>query len=455
MTAAWDIRDLFRIEGRFLPVTMRRGTWGTVDLPGPRLLPTLEVGGWIPRAAGGWRKGWIAACLRRPGDGFPPGGRLSFWLKPLVRPADGPPDPAEEAGARDLLDLLAAREDEVLGRFAFDPPRDGTRTFEWVCGPGEADDDLPPGVLEAARDPSCRRLVVQFYIRSECLQSCAYCGCAGDHRYGEVDAGADLDAVERVAARVLEPARARGADVELRLDARDLAAHPHLHAVAGILNRACASPLHVTMPGNQLADPARARDLSRLPGLDSVTMTVYGATPATHDRVSGRPGSFAEVMRAARNLMTLQGVRVRLNFLVTREGLAELPGVLDLSARLCDGLALRFPFSDSVIHRERLRGLYPRLDTVRKALEDHAADVGLRADRLVDFPACAVPPALRDRLDREQAGPGLWWYPDIPECGGCAHAATCIRVPEPYLADFGTAGLRPESPSGGRPGEGP
>ncbi len=73
-------------------------------------------------------------------------------------------------------------------------------------------------------------------------------------------------------------------------------------------------------------------------GWDEVHFSVDGASPATHDRLRGRPGAFRKTIRAACQLRRLRGERrlprIALHMVLTRENWRETGDILRLAAAL-------------------------------------------------------------------------------------------------------------------------
>jgi MoaA/NifB/PqqE/SkfB family radical SAM enzyme len=67
--------------------------------------------------------------------------------------------------------------------------------------------------------------------------------------------------------------------------------------------------------------------------IEQVTLSLDGASEATHDALRRRPGSFRRVMQAI-SLCTFQGIPVQINMVVTRANRTELEAMALLASRL-------------------------------------------------------------------------------------------------------------------------
>jgi len=109
-----------------------------------------------------------------------------------------------------------------------------------------------------------------------------------------------------------------------------------------------AADLHfvITLQTNAvLLDGEKVRLLSEIPGL-RVDVSLYGAVPSTHDRLTGTEGSFAATLRALERLRE-RDVPTLLKVTVGSFNLRELEGM----AALADGLGMRAAFSALIFPR--------------------------------------------------------------------------------------------------------
>jgi radical SAM protein with 4Fe4S-binding SPASM domain len=120
-----------------------------------------------------------------------------------------------------------------------------------------------------------------------------------------------------------------GGEPMLRTDIYDLASHAH----------GLGLPV-VMAPCGMLVDDESVQRMLRA-GLECISISIDGATAASHDEFRGVKGAFDGALRgleAARR----GGLRFQINTTVTRHNLAELPAILELAVRL--GASVFNPF---------------------------------------------------------------------------------------------------------------
>ncbi len=147
-----------------------------------------------------------------------------------------------------------------------------------------AEDTGPPPALNLALDPDCG-------------QHCVFCSVKS--YVTPTDAGTvDLDDVQRQ----LQRAQRLGVQ-EVRLNGIDPLQHSRVLDVLDAIRSLGFPKLTVYSPGRRLADAAfRKEFLQRVPAQLKVSVPLYGLTAATHDTVTGSPGSHREVMEAIAGL---------------------------------------------------------------------------------------------------------------------------------------------------------
>lgn len=115
-----------------------------------------------------------------------------------------------------------------------------------------------------------------------------------------------------------------GSEVTLRPDLPDMA------------RRARASGFrHVRIQthGMKLADADYCRELVEA-GIDEYFVSVTAADAATHDAITGVPGSFERTLRGLANLDAIEGVTLLTNTVVTQRSYRQLPAVVERLAHL-------------------------------------------------------------------------------------------------------------------------
>ena len=168
--------------------------------------------------------------------------------------------------------------------------------------PVEPDPAAPLASLLARARRDRRLLSVLCELTHRCNLRCRHCFLAvaapddAPLACQELDTGAALAVVDELAALGVLYVTFSGGEPLVRADFFDLAAHVRRRRLA----------LRVYTNGTLLTAPAAAR-LAALHPL-AVEISVYAAEPATHDAITGVPGSSAATMVALRRLHAL-GVR--------------------------------------------------------------------------------------------------------------------------------------------------
>lgn len=214
-----------------------------------------------------------------------------------------------------------------------------------------------------------------------------------------------------------------------------------------------------------LVDEAMAAELASL-RLFHVGLSLYGATPETHDRVTRRPGSHAGTLAAVRRLRD-RGVHVVLKFIAMNVNAFEYPEVRALAER--EGVPLK---TDTVItsrddlNRDTLmlaaaraevkRVMADRGAPLRYSVEPDGRDLGCVMGRtLVSvnaygdvFPCVTLPiPAgnvrycpLREIWEEAPMLEAMRRYPEpgrLHGCPSCGHRSFCRRCPGNTFTETG------------------
>ncbi len=357
---------------------------GLIDLGSPTLLDALglhpgarlEAGGpWVLEHLFPFHEGGVLLSFRRDEA------RETFGLQ-LRRRDDGRPawrrtrhldvitqirDRAREASILAALGPLVDRLDAA----------DGPAT-EVVDAPA-AGDPPPPArrlMLPAAHRPEAPSpfdfgRVFVLDLATDCGQRCSFCSTRRKMSPASPTPGAELPRLRSG----LEHARAAGCDV-LRLSGLDPLAHPDIVAVAVAATTLGFRHVHVYSPAVRLADRTFRRALlDALPRGSTFHVPVYGADAATHDEVTGVPGSFAACTEALDGLVADAGLdRLLLLTVVTRSNLAGLPALRRCLARWPAPVQVFLPFPST------------------RAPDDAFFEVAAAHSEMVPFMAACEPP---------------------------------------------------------------
>lgn len=297
-------------------------------------------------------------------------------------------------------------------------------------------------------DDVAGRARVELYLENPCAQSCGFCdqprqrdGLEGRLRqrlrglvaWTATDR-ARLDAFDALCAHVDAEASVR----ELVLSGNDWALHPLRDVLLARLAKLRRAPLTLYGPSTGLADAAlRARVLA-LPTLRRVQLSLHASDPAVHDAIVGAPGAGRAVLTALEALRT-SPIDLVINVALGAPAVAALPATLAwLRARGLRATLL------AVLPDRRRAGwrddLFPRASDVYAAL---AVGDGEAVGAMHGAPFCAVPPALRERLQHVWESPHREPLAHAAGCARCVERARCPGVPASQLRAHGEAAVTP------------
>jgi len=431
LPSPYEIRELFSVPGVFDASTCRRADHG-IDILG-----TMATRGGPVSIGITVRPGELAQNSPVFTD------RLALGWTPAGRKI---PDGADFQGAvQSLLQELARRTSDAgwLSETATMQPHAVTSFSFTLLGRRRTIDDDMLMAAEGQAD-----LDIRVQLHSNCLQRCLFCPTSSPE-FSPDDQDGDLAFIRELADSVITPARAAGLFTTFSIDADDLSSHRHLRAIMELIHRSCGCPVYLVFPANRLSSKAVMKAILELPGLLGISTTILGSSAATHDFVAGRPGAFAETVRALRNMsacpLWLQG-----HFVLTQKACGEIGQTVATIAHFGIDVLIQNLIADCPRHNEILPAIMADLATIRSSL-DQASDRILASSKSVnvtisDFPVCAIPPALRHLAHDQHPRESLFYYSLTDACRDCAHNERCAGIPAAYLDRFGTTGMRPEPP---------
>lgn len=181
--------------------------------------------------------------------------------------------------------------------------------------------DCPAHGHAVSTDAALR--VVAWETTRRCPLACRHCrGSARDRDYaGELTTAEGLALIENLASFARPILILTGGEPMTRPDIYELAAH------------ATALGLRVVMaPCGPLITAASVEQM-KASGIRRISISLDGATGATHDAFRGVPGAFASALRGL-ELARAGGLAFQINTTVTAGNVAELPAIRDLAERL-------------------------------------------------------------------------------------------------------------------------
>lgn len=279
---------------------------------------------------------------------------------------------------------------------------------------------------------------VELTMHFRCNLRCVHCMIEGTMDWLEPES---LGRLKQVIAYNLEHRCWKGliltgAEITLRRDLPELA---RLARANGF------DHVRIQTHGMRLADPDYCRELVAA-GVDEFFVSVTAADAATHDAVTGVPGSFEKTVRGLENLDAFPGVVSFTNTVVTRRSYQSLPGVVERLAHLRRLVQMEFwnywPMSEAddkdllVPHPEVL----PYLRRAVRLARRHGREVAVK-----NFPECLLGDD-RDALDNGQPrlliDPAFWHefrrngFQQCVHKPGCG-SRECLGLNTAYVAKFG------------------
>lgn len=291
---------------------------------------------------------------------------------------------------------------------------------------------------------------LQIYFENHCAQACEFCEepLLRDRPYHRLSSGllqlqnrTRLDLASTGAFdEILDVLWSRSDSILLTVTGHDWLLHPHRDALLEALERPReGARLRVQGPSTELADPALARRVAALPGLERIATTLEAGAPATHDAIVGAPGAHAKIVRA---LELLHDVPVELALVLTRSAVRALPATLRwLRERRWRVVATMFiPDRAMPGAEERLAPL----DELRGALLQAEGSWEAIQD-FVGVPPCAVPPQLHRKIRTAVRAAERDPLVFASGCSRCSLKEDCPGLSSRYLRAFGERGIEPKA----------
>jgi heme b synthase len=165
--------------------------------------------------------------------------------------------------------------------------------------------------------------VIAWEVTRSCNLSCLHCrASAEERRYeGELSTRECFAFLDQVATFAAPIVILTGGEPLLRPDIFDIAAY------------GAAKGFRMTMaPNGTLITPENARRMVDV-GIQRISVSLDGATAASHDAFRQVPGAFAGAIRGI-GCAREAGLEFQINTSITRQNLAELPAIQELAVKL-------------------------------------------------------------------------------------------------------------------------
>ena len=240
-------------------------------------------------------------------------------------------------------------------------------------------------------DVAERPFIVIWEVTRACQLVCAHCRADAQHDRDSLELSTDEGRrlLDQLAA--YDPPRPivvlTGGDPFERPDLADLVAH------------GTAAGLHIALSPSVTPRLTRERLVElRDAGANAVSLSLDGATAATHDGFRGVPGVYDATLEAATTVKDL-GYRLQINSTVTRANVEELPRMLATVAGLQAGLWSVF-FLVPTGRGEQLDALDPdSIEEVLHWLHDVSDHVAIKTTEAPFFRRVALQRAAVDDVD--------------------------------------------------------
>ena len=270
-------------------------------------------------------------------------------------------------------------------------------------------EDVAPALLPAANpraEPGPKADWLNLAISSECSQSCNFCSIK--EMSPAFDGGDALFA--RLSADLVS-SRQRGVE-GIRVNGYDPLSYSKILDVLEYARDLGFARAHLFSPCTLLADRAFcAAIVGALPAERTFFVPLYAATAEVHDKVVGRPGAHALVMRALDNLVELAGREaIAILSVATRDNLDDLVALARLSASRRLSFSAHLPYPSAESRADRYFESAPRQTSVVEAFVSAYRDGGYRQY----FPVNGVAPCVTFRAMNAAGVPLKRWL-DAPE----------------------------------------
>jgi pyruvate-formate lyase-activating enzyme len=299
----------------------------------------------------------------------------------------------------------------------------------------QAPERAAPALLEPAEPWWRDALMITFSFR--CNYACTF--CMVEDVLGVLP-GTSLERFTEVAREGLATQGVR----RVVLSGGEVTLSPELAAFARVA-RSIPGVEHVRVQTNasRLADRALLGQLIDA-GVDELFVSLHGATAATCDALTRRPGSFDEIVRGL-EAIAASGARLSTNTCVVSGNVAELPAIVELAARFSPvGVELwnYWPRGDEEGARELAAPVAEVRPQLVRAIE--AALAHGVAPVVKWFPRCLLGPLARyqdDGQPRALLDDAYWAREPHYAClyeGVCEDAGTrCSGLSFPYVERYG------------------
>lgn len=214
-----------------------------------------------------------------------------------------------------------------------------------------------------------KKLKIVLFTGYACNNRCRFCMEADKRRLPCKTTPQLVREVYQAARKGAEILEIVGGEATIRKD------FPHIVSLAkklGIPDVICATN------GREFSDPGRAREITRA-GVDCLIFSVHGHSPAVHDGLTMRPGSFRELCRGLENLKKLGFKNINGNTTVVKGNMRHLVKIAGFYVKhRVRNVEYIFVDPNSGGAHNDFAGLVPRISEAAPFMR-RALDAGLKA----------------------------------------------------------------------------
>jgi uncharacterized Fe-S cluster-containing radical SAM superfamily protein len=379
----------------------------------------------------------------------------------LAHQADAPPSPRLREALRLLREVVEARDPGGLS-FVRVGVRRGPNLFLVRSAADERQHRWSREVFDAALERLLTRSkgpypLVIAVVSQPCTLRCTFCpqvdrDKARDDWMEKGDAQQLGDLVYQ-----LERAFTLAGGRQVDIGGNDVLAYARILELAEEAQRIGYKSIVVQSPGLVLAERAFAEAVAASPITD-VSIPIYGSDAATHDAITGTPGSFDQLMQALEHLRALGRPRAQLHSIALASTFERLGGLIEFCRERLGRHLFVTPLRPNRLGEREHLGDVARFDRIRElartypthflgdfpwcanpwVTREDRAKLGLPVPRRVRVYDLGMPGQEHERVVRDRSG----LFPD-EVCARCLRRDECPGVLGAYLDRFGTGDLLP------------
>jgi len=278
---------------------------------------------------------------------------------------------------------------------------------------------------------------------AKCNNNCVFCSAKPRSRFTE-------RTTKELSAEII---RNSGRYKAIEFVGGEFTIRPDAIALVGLCSQKGYKRISLETNGAMFAYLDFAREIC-VAGLDEISFSVHGARAATHDAITGVPGSHKLTLKGIRNVCAGAKASVRINFVVTKYNFREMSALAKKFSRIKNIRSVRFNLVRPMdyIPAKKLKEIVPKLSEIKPYLEKAARN---KKVELKNFPLCVSGAGAHSikklkQLDKnygapEEAGSVYSTVKSLmahgKTCADCRLKNACPGVWKKYLEIRGEDGL--------------